>query len=74
MNWEQKAVIVCTEKGLEIVSYEGGYVFVKNSQGKIQPVDESVIATWFSQQYDHNAHQTENVKERKPIERAIAKL
>lgn len=55
MDWEKRAVIACTEKGLEIVSYEGGYVFVKDSQGEVYPIIESVIATWFSQQFGHKA-------------------
>lgn len=50
MNWEQQAVKVCKEKGLEIVPYgfEGGWVFVKNVEGKVFPISENVVAKWIN--------------------------
>jgi len=50
MVWEQKAVKACKEKGLVVVPYgfEGGWVFVKDSNGKVFPIREEIVAKWIS--------------------------
>lgn len=50
LTWEQKAVKVCADRGLEVVQYgfEGGWVFVKNTDGKIFPIGEDVVARWIN--------------------------
>jgi hypothetical protein len=53
MNWEQGAVLVCKElKGLEVVGFEGGWVFVKDNKNKIYPVRESIVAEWIKEYYN----------------------
>lgn len=46
MTWEQQATLACREWKLEVVGFEGGYVFVKNYLGDIHPLDEVVVAKW----------------------------
>lgn len=48
MNWEQKAVKACQNKGLEVVpdGFEGGWVFVEDKDANIFPVGEGVVAKW----------------------------
>lgn len=48
MNWEQKAIIVCERKGLEIVPYgfEDGWIFIKDKNKKIYPISEHIVAKW----------------------------
>lgn len=48
MNWEQKAVAKCSEKGLEVLEIDSGYVFVKDNEGKIYPISEYIVAEWIN--------------------------
>lgn len=50
MSWEALAVMACKEKGLEVVphGFEGGWVFVKNKDGKVFPIREAIVANWIN--------------------------
>lgn len=49
MNWEQQAVITCREKGIEVVGFEGGLVFVKGECDEVFAVLEETVAKWISE-------------------------
>ncbi|MBF8418933.1 hypothetical protein [Heyndrickxia coagulans] len=46
MNWEKKAVIACKKRGLYVLGFEAGYVFVKDNDGEIFPINEYTVADW----------------------------
>jgi hypothetical protein len=53
MDWEQGAIFVCKElKNLEVLSFESGYVFIKNKDGKIYPVTEQQVTDWIYEYYN----------------------
>lgn len=39
----------CTKRGLQIMSQEAGYYFVKNSHGLIYPIEETTVAKWIKE-------------------------
>lgn len=36
----------CAERGLQVMSEESGYYFVKNTHGAIYPVRDTTVAEW----------------------------
>jgi hypothetical protein len=47
-NWDDLAVKVCKDRGLELLSLvsEGWYFYVKNSEGRVFPLPEHKLAAW----------------------------
>lgn len=53
MNWEQGAIFVCKElKELEVLGFESGFVFVKNKDGEVYPVNEKQVTNWIYEYYN----------------------
>lgn len=48
ITWEQKAIMACKEKGLDVVGFEGGWVFVKDKNETIYPLLEETVAKWIN--------------------------
>lgn len=40
------AYSACSKRGLQVMSEEAGYYFVKNSHGLIYPVKDTTVAEW----------------------------
>ena len=45
-NWESLAKATCGEKGLTVLGFEGGYVWVEDASESILPIRESTVAEW----------------------------
>ena len=48
MNWEQQVKQFCKNQGLEVQGIEQWLVFVKDKNGKIFPIRESIVAEWIN--------------------------
>lgn len=46
MHWEHEATLACAEKGLSVVGFDGGWVFVKDENSEPFAVSEEVVAVW----------------------------